>query len=61
MWVTYVEHKSLCKYTRMDTGQQRVEVKNMINMVLVKEDILDYVQDLKAVRGMDVDCAFWEI
>ena len=53
MWVTYVEHKSLCKYTRMDTGQQRVEVKNMINMVLVKEDILDYVQDLKAVRGME--------
>ena len=33
-------------------GQDRVEVKNMIDLVLVKKDMLYFVQDMRAVRGM---------
>ena len=33
--------------------QDGVEVKNMIDMVLVKKDILRYVQHLRTVRGME--------
>ena len=34
--ITYFEHRSLHKYTRVSRGQDRVEVKSMINLVLVK-------------------------
>ena len=30
----------------------RVAVKRMIDLVLVKKDMLDFVQDVRAVRGM---------
>ena len=33
-------------------GQDRVKVKSMIDLVLVKRDMLHYVQDVRAVRGM---------
>ena len=49
---TYFEHKSLHKYTRVAKGQDGVEVKSMIDLVLVKKDILRFGQDVKAVRGM---------
>ena len=54
LWVgnTYFEHKSLHKYTRVTRGQDGVEVKSMINLVLVKKDMLPYMQDMKAVGGM---------
>ena len=32
--------------------QDGVEIKSMIELVLVKKDMLHYVQDVKAVRGM---------
>ena len=32
--------------------QDGVEVKSMIDLVLVKKDMLHYVQDVRAVRGM---------
>ena len=48
----YFEHKSLHKYTRVARGQDGVEVISMIDLVLVKKDMLSYVQDVKAVRGM---------
>ena len=48
---TYFEHRSLHKYARVARGQERVEVKSMIDLVLVK-DILHYVQDARAVRGI---------
>ena len=47
----YVECRSLQKYTRVVKGQDGVEVKSMIDLVLVK-DLLHHVQDEKAVRGM---------
>ena len=40
------------KYTRVAKGQDRVKVKSMIDLVLVKRDMLPYVQDVRAVRGM---------
>ena len=36
---TYFEHRSLHNYTRVAGGQDGVEVKNMIDLVLVKRDI----------------------
>ena len=40
---TYFEHKSLHKYTRMPRGQDEVEIKSTIDLVLVKKDLLRYV------------------
>ena len=44
---TYFKHRSLHKYTR---GQDGVKVKSMIDLVLVKKDMLRYVQDVRAVK-----------
>ena len=49
---TYLKRRSLHKYTRVARVQDRVEVKSMIHMALVKKDMLRYVQDERAVRGM---------
>ena len=49
---TYFEYKYLHKYTRVARGQDGVEVKNMIDLVLVKKDMLHFVQDVRAVIGM---------
>ena len=43
----YFEHKSLHKYTREAKGQDGVEVKSMIYLVLVNKDMLHYVQDVR--------------
>ena len=43
---TFFEHQSLHKYTRVARGQDEVEVKSMINLVLVKKDMLRCVQDV---------------
>ena len=48
----YFEHRSLHNYTRVARGQDGVEVKSMIDLVLVKKDLLHYVQEMRAVRGM---------
>ena len=47
----YFEHKSLDKYTRVAIGQDGGEVKSMIDLVLVKKDIMRYVQDVRAAKG----------
>ena len=39
IWLTH-ERKSLHKYTRVARGQDGVEVKSMIDLVLVKRDML---------------------
>ena len=36
-------------------GQEGVEVQSMIDLVLVKRNMLRYVQDVRAVRGMGRD------
>ena len=50
---TYFEHRSLHKYTRVARVQEGVEVKSMIDLVLVEKVMLRYVQDVRAVRGME--------
>ena len=37
----------------MVRGQDGVEVKSMIDLVLVKKDMLCFVQDVRAVRGTE--------
>ena len=49
---TYLGHKSLHKYTRVASGQDGVEVKNLIDLVLLKKDVLVCVQDVRAMRRM---------
>ena len=49
---TYFKHRSIHRYTR---GQDRVKIKSMIDLVLVKRDMLRYVQDVRVVRGMERD------
>ena len=49
---TYYKHSSLHKYAKMAKNKDGMEVKTMIDLVLVKKDILRYVQDVRAVRGM---------
>ena len=48
---TYFEPPSLHKYTKVARGQDGVEVKSMIGLVLVK-DMLRYVQVVRAMREM---------
>ena len=47
----YFDH-SLHNYKRVARGQDGVEVKSMIDPVQVKKDMLRFVQDVRAVRGM---------
>ena len=49
---TYFKHRSLYKYTRVSRAQDGVKIKSMIDLVLVKKEILHCVQDVRAMRGM---------
>ena len=49
---THFKHRGLHKYTREARDQDGVNIKSMIDLVLVKRDMLRYMQDVKAVRGM---------
>ena len=49
---TYFKHRSMHKYTRVVRDRDGVEIKNMIDVVLVKRGMLLYVQDVRAVRGI---------
>ena len=48
----YLKHKSLHKYPKVARGQDGMEVMTMIDLPLAKKDMLPYVQDKIAVRGM---------
>ena len=48
----YFEHKNLHKYRRVARGQGGVQVKSMTDLVLVKKDMLHFVQDVRAMGGM---------
>ena len=49
VWVTYFKHRSLYKYTRVTKGQDRVEIRSMVDLVLVKRKSCN----VRAVRGME--------
>ena len=44
---THFKHRSLYKFARVARGQDGVEIKSMIDLVLVKRDMLCYVQDVR--------------
>ena len=46
---TYFEHRSLHMYNRVARGQDKVKVKSMTDMMLVKEDMMHYVQDVRVM------------
>ena len=48
----YFKHRSLHKYTRVARGQDEMDMKSMIDLMLVKRDMRRYVQDVRVVRGM---------
>ena len=52
MWLTYFENKILHKYTRVARSQDGVAIKNMIDLMLVKKNMLIYMQDVRTVKGM---------
>ena len=52
VWVTYFNHRSVHKYTRVARCRDCVEIKSRIDLVMVKRDMLRYVQDVSTVRGM---------
>ena len=52
---TYFKHRSLHKYTRVARGQDGVEIKSMINLVLVKRDMMRYALYVTAVRRIGRD------
>ena len=49
---TYFKRRSLHKYTRVSRVRDGVDFKSMIDLVLMKKDILQYVENVRAVRGM---------
>ena len=49
---TYFKHRNLHKYTIVARGRDGVEIKSMIDLMLVKRNMLRYVHDVRAVRGM---------
>ena len=51
----YFGHKGLHKYTRVARGPDGMKATNMIYRVFIKKDMLHYVQDMTAVRGMGQD------
>ena len=50
--VTHILTQNLPKYVIMAKGQDDVEIKSIIYLVLVKRDMVRYVQDVRAVRGI---------
>ena len=57
----YFEHKNLYKYTMVARGQDGLEVRSIIDLVLVKKDMLPYLQDMRAVRGMGGSLSNYQI
>ena len=47
-----LQHNSLNKYTRVSSGQDRVELKNLVVLMLGKKAILRDVQNIRTVIGM---------
>ena len=46
------KNRSLHRYTRVARDRDGVEIKSMIDLVLVKRNMLRYVQDVRMVRGI---------
>ena len=51
VWVTHTLNIRICISTQK-WQEDRVEVKSMIDLVLVKRNMLHYVHDVRVVKGM---------
>ena len=49
---TYFKHKNLHKYTRVTRFQNGIKVMSMIDLVLAKREILQYMHNVRTVREM---------
>ena len=49
---THTSNTRICISTQGPRGQDEVEVKSMIYLVLVRKDMLCFVQDVRTVRGL---------
>ena len=49
---TYFQHKGLLKCTRVIRDQDGAEIKSMTDLALMKRDMLQYVQDVRVVKGI---------
>ena len=61
VWVTYFKHRSLPKYTRVARGQDGLEIKSIIDLVLIIKAMLRYVQDVGALRGMGIGLSDYRV
>ena len=52
VWVTHILSTEVCINTQVARGRGGVEIKSMIDLLLVKKDMLRYVQDVRPIRGM---------
>ena len=50
VWVTHISSTEVCMSTQ--EWKSGVEIKRMIDLVLVKMDMLRYVQEVRVVGGM---------
>ena len=53
--VEFCDQKGLCVgpyFEQMVKGQDGVGVKSMVDLVLVKKDMLRYMQDMRVMRGI---------
>ena len=50
VWVTHTSSTRVC--IRVARGKDGVMVKSIIDLLLVKKDMLHYIKDVRAARGM---------
>ena len=58
---TYFKLRSLNRYKRVARGQAGVAVKCMIDLVLVKKNMLRYGQGVRAVRGIGLGFSYHHV
>ena len=49
---THFNHKSLHKYSTVARGQDEMEVMRIIDLKLIKRNMVHYEQDFRTVRAM---------
>ena len=52
IWGIHFRHMYVHKYTRVARDQDGMKVKVMINLMLIKRDMLKCVHVIKTVRGL---------
>ena len=58
---THFKHRRLHKYKKVARFQDGVEIKGMIDLVLVKREMLRYEEDVRVVRRMGRDLSYHHV